>query len=52
MRGDPGLVRRAMEALRSANAIAPFVGAGDPIPGLAPAVLAGRRPCTGAGVTH
>ena len=46
---DPGLARRAMEALRSANTVAPVVGPGEPIPGLAPAVLAGREPCPGPG---
>ena len=44
---DPGLARRAMDALRSANAVAPVVGpGGDPIPGLPAAVLAGREACT------
>ncbi len=45
--GDPGLARRAMEALRSANAVQPVVRPGDPIPGLSGAVLAGRESCTG-----
>jgi hypothetical protein len=45
---DPGLARRAMEALRSANAIAPVVGPGEPIPGLPFDVLAGGESCRGS----
>ena len=42
---DPGLAMRALRALRSANAVAPVVHAGDPIPSPPPGVLAGSSPC-------
>jgi hypothetical protein len=45
--GDPGLRRRVADALRSANAVAPVVGPGEPLPGLPRAVLAGGRACAG-----
>jgi hypothetical protein len=43
---DPGLARRALEALRSINDVPPVVGPTGPIPGADPAMLAGERPCT------
>ena len=42
---DPGLPMRALRALRSANAVAPVVGPGDPIPSASRSVLAGTSPC-------
>jgi hypothetical protein len=45
---DPGLARRAIEALRSINDVPPVIGPTGPIPGADPAMLAGDRPCTAA----
>ena len=42
---DPGLAIRALRALRSANAVAPVVRLGEPIPPAPRAVLAGSEPC-------
>lgn len=42
---DPGLPWRALNALRSANDVAPVIGPTDPIPAPAPGVLAGTRAC-------
>jgi hypothetical protein len=42
---DPGLARRALEALRSINDVPPVIGPTGSIPGADPAMLAGERPC-------
>jgi len=42
---QPDLPWRAMNALRSANDVAPVIGPADPIPAPAPGVLAGTRAC-------
>ena len=43
---DPDRGQRVFEALRSANAVGPQVGPGDPLPPASLAVLAGEAPCT------
>jgi hypothetical protein len=45
---DPGLARRALEALRSINDVPPVFGPTGSIPGADPAMLAGERPCAAA----
>ncbi|GIU94521.1 MAG: hypothetical protein KatS3mg012_0978 [Gaiellaceae bacterium] len=42
---DPGAPMRALEALESANGVAPVIGPGDPIPPASRAVLEGTAPC-------
>ncbi len=43
---DPDRGERVFEALRSANAVGPQVGPGDPLPPASLAVLGGEAPCT------
>ena len=49
---DPGLARRALEALQSINKVEPVIGPTGPIPGADPAVLAGERSCAAASATR